>query len=283
MKYQLALSLAALVLSGGFSGAQIQFGPLVSRPGESVRMVSHSETPGGTTERTLDGRTTRGTLSITRDRDLVWTFRPLGADGTRRGMVKVNQLTTATKTGFGGKEDTVNDPSPLTGKLFSMTKAPAGDWKFELDGSVPLSRVRDEIEEMTHYLKREWYPTKPVKLGDSWEFDPQWVKTIIQRDLKNAKTIGTMRLKQVRRSQDRQVAVIEVNIRSTGGDFKADGTESAAAIDLAGEMSVNLTTMLDETLELKGKLVSSTGTATSSTKVTLPVNLRVTKTFVSDP
>ena len=53
MKYQLVLSLAALVLSGGFSKAQIQFGPLVSKPGESVRMVSHSETPGGTTERAL--------------------------------------------------------------------------------------------------------------------------------------------------------------------------------------------------------------------------------------
>jgi hypothetical protein len=32
-----------------------------------------------------------------------------------------------------------------------MSKAPGGDWKFELDGSVPLTRVKDEIEEMTHY------------------------------------------------------------------------------------------------------------------------------------
>jgi hypothetical protein len=66
-------------------------------------------------------------------------------------MVKVNQLATLTKNGFGGKEDAVSDASPLTGKLFSMSKAPGGDWKFELDGSVPLTRVKDEIEEMTHY------------------------------------------------------------------------------------------------------------------------------------
>jgi hypothetical protein len=122
-----------------------------------------------------------------------------------------------------------------------------------------------------------------VKLGDSWEFDPEWVKTIIQRDLKKAKTIGTMRLRQVRRTLDRQIAVIDVNIRSTGGDFKADGTESGASIELSGEMSVNLGTMLDETLELKGRLVSSTGSITEFTKVTLPLNLRVTKSFVSDP
>lgn len=283
MKQHLIPTAIAIALSLGPALGQIQFGPVVPKPGESIRMLSHSETPGGTTERTLEGRTTRGTLSIIRDRDLLWTFRPLGADGTRRGMVKVNLLTTVTKTGFGGKEDSTSDPSPLTGKLFAMSKAPSGDWKFELDGSVPLTRVRDEIEELTHYLKRDWYPTKPVKLGDSWEFDPAWVKAIIQRDLKNAKTIGTMRLRQVRRTQERQVAVIDVNIRSTGGDFKADGTESAASIELAGEMSVNLDTMLDETLELKGKLESSTGTATASTKAVLPINLRVTKSFVSDP
>ena len=25
--------------------------------------------------------------------------------------------------------------------MFAMSKSPAGDWKFELDGSVPLTRV----------------------------------------------------------------------------------------------------------------------------------------------
>lgn len=277
-----AVSALAWIGLLGTASAQIVFGPVRSQPGESVRLLSHSETTGGTITKTAQGRTSNGTISVTRDRDLVWTFRPDGADGTRRGMVKVNASTISTKTVLDGKEDAGSDPSPLTGKLFSMSKPPQGEWKFELDGSVPLMRIQREIDELKVYLKREWYPTKPVALGDAWEFDPAWIKMIIERDLEKAKTIGTMRLRQLRRAEGRQVAVIDVSIRSTGADFRPDGTAAEGAVDLSGQMTVNLATMLDESLELKGTVVSGTATVTESTKVKLPVQLRVTKSFVKE-
>ena len=85
--------------------AGITFTPVIPKPGESVRVLSHSESVGATTSHTAEGRTTRGTLSRSRDHDLVWTFRTPAEDGTRRGMVKVNQLTTASKTVINGKEE----------------------------------------------------------------------------------------------------------------------------------------------------------------------------------
>ena len=278
------IATTAVALAGLLSpvAAGVVFGPVRGQAGESVRLVSHSETTGGTISKTLNGRTSKGSISITRDRDLIWTFRTPGTDGTRKGMVKVADLTTTTKTQLDGKPEEITDTSPLKGKLFSMSKTTVGDWKFELDGSVPLTRVKHEIEELTHYLKRDWFPAKSVELGDSWEFDPAWVKAIIEKDLVKAKTIGTMRLRQVRRAVGRQLAIIDISIRSTGTDFRPDGTEAAATIDLTGQVTVNLDTMLDESLELSGTVTSSTDRVSEVNKVVLPVKLVVTKSFIRD-
>ena len=276
---QSALTLLALVSS---ASAGITFGPVRGQPGESVRLVTHSETTGGTIERTAAGKTSNGSISISRDRELVWTFRAPAPDGTRRGMVRVSKITTSSLIQIDGKKEKSTDNSPLIGKMFAMSKSPTGDWKFELDGSIPLTRVQHEIEELTVYLKRDWYPAREVNVGDSWEFDPAWVKMIIEKDLSKAQTIGTMRLRQVRRAETRQIAVIDITIRSTGSDFHSDGSQSGASIELAGQVTVNLDTMLDESLELKGTVTSSTSKPGESSKVKLPVRLVATKSFIKD-
>jgi hypothetical protein len=264
------------------ASAGITFGPVKGQPGESVRLVTHSETTGGTIERTVAGQTSKGTISITRDRDLVWTFRDPAADGTRRGMVRVPKITTSSQIKMDGNDEKSTDDSPLTGKMFAMSKSPAGDWKFELDGSVPLARMEKEIEELEVYLKRDWYPTHEVKLGDSWEFDPAWIKMIVEKDLSRAQTIGTMRLQQIRHTQKGDAAVIDITIRSSGGDFKADGSQASASVDLTGQVVVNLATMLDESLELKGTVSTGASTAGESTTVKLPIRLTATKSFVRE-
>lgn len=280
--FHLAAPAALLLSLLSPATAGITFVPVRAQPGESVRLLSHSETPGGTVEISSNGKTSKGTIASTRERELVWTVRAPAPDGTKRGMVKVPGITTTTITKIAGKSNTVTDASPLNGKMFSMSKSPSGEWKFELDGSVPYSRSQSEIEELTVYLKREWFPTKEVNLGDSWEFDPAWIKMIVEKDLSQAKTIGTMRLRQIRRGEKRQIAVIDVTIRSTGGDFKADGSETTASVDLSGQLTVNLDTMLDESLELKGTINIDTNKAGETRKVKLPVNLTVNKSFIRD-
>jgi hypothetical protein len=273
-------ALAALILPATAAG--ITFGPVKGQAGQSIRLVTHSETPGGTIRRAYGGRSSDGGINITRDRELIWTFREPAPDGTRRGMVRVSNITTSSVTTLGGKDEKILDQSPLNGKMFAMSKPPTGDWTFELDGSIPLTRVRNEIEELTVYLKRNWYPTREVKLGDSWEFDPAWVKMLIEKDLHKAQTIGTMSLRQVRRSAAKQIAIIDVAIRSTGADFKPDGSESSASVELTGQVVVNLDTMLDEELELKGTVNTSSGKVGSATNVKLPIRLKVNKSFVRD-
>ena len=53
-------------------------------------------------------------------------------------------------------------------------------------------------------------------------------------------------------------------------------------MDLTGEVLVNLDTMLDETLELKGTIHSSFTKGAETTQVKLPIHLLATKSFVKD-
>lgn len=274
-----AITLAALTSS---SIAGITFGPIQAKAGESVRLETYTDTVGGTIQKQVSGKSSAGTVLLTRQRDLVWTFRDPAADGTRRGMVKVAKLGNTSRIVINGQTENAEDISPLTGKMFSMSKPPNGDWKFELDGSVPLTRVSREIDELKVYLKRDWFPAREVNTGDSWEFDPSWIKLIVEKDFPKAQTIGTMRLRQVRNGLTHKSAVIDISIHSTGADFKGDGSTADGTVELTGQVTVNLKTMLDERLELKGIVTTNSNRRREITKMNLPIHLVVTKTFVKD-
>ena len=276
------LALAAVITFTPAARADIRFGPVLAGAGQSVRLVSHTTTIGGTVQCVKDGRVSNGKIQYARDRDLTWTFRNPASDGSLRGMVTVAKITTTSTTTIDGQNEKSDESSPLNGKMFSMSKAVKGDWKFELDGSVPRRQIDSEISELTLYLKRQWYPQRSVKPGESWEFDPAWIRMLIERNLQDAQTIGTMNLRQVRHNEKGSWAVITVSVRSTGGDFRADGSESSAQIELSGEVLVNLKTMLDESLELKGTVISRTGKPGETKTVTMPVHLEVTKTLVNN-
>lgn len=260
----------------------IIIGPVRGQPGESVRLVTFSETKGDTVQKNILGKSITDPFEIIRERDIVWTFRAPAADGTRRGMVRVPKITTITKSLVGGKEQKITEKSPLVGKIFSMSKTPTADWKFELDGSVPLTRVQKEINELTVYLKRDWYPNRDLNVGDSWEFDPTWVRMLIDSEMSQTKTIATMRLRQVRTAEKRRVAVIDVSIQTSGGIFRSDGSQTNATVELTGEVIVNLETMLDELLELKGTISSVYIKGAESTKAKRSLRLLATKSFIKD-
>lgn len=282
MKPLLTHLLAILALCTAPLCANVVFGPVIAGPGKSVRLVSNSNSETGTIRLEKDGRVRNGTIRFNRERDLSWTFREPSADGSQRGMLSVARIATSSTVTIDGMPEKTDDLSPLSGKMIAMTKPAGGDWKFELDGSVPMQRIDKEIAELKLYLNRKWYPQRSVSLGDSWEFDPTWIRMLIERDLAKAQTIGTMRLRQIRHAPGKSVAVIDVSIRSTGGDFRPDGTETTAQIELSGQVLVNLKTMLDESLELSGTVVTSSGKPSDSKTVTLPLRLQVTKTLVGN-
>lgn len=280
-------SLVVFLLSGAFSTALqagILFGPVKGKQGEIVRMVSHSETPGGTIRIQSKGVDATGVMRMTRDRDLTWSFHDPGLDGTRRGIARISKITTSTVIRINGRDEKSVDKSLLSGTTLKVSKPPGADWNFELfgEGTLPLSRVRNELEELRVYLKRDWFPAREVNVGESWNFNPAWVHQVIERDLTQTKTTGTMTLRQIHDGIFGKTAVIDVRIQSAGKKARHDGGESNANIDLSGQLKVNLKTMLDEQLELSGNVISTTKGKGEARTVNLPIRLKVTKSFVKE-
>lgn len=260
--------------------AQVQFGPPRLKPGESIRMVAHTESKDGTVERSTGGKSTIGTMRAVRDREIVWTLRDPDPAGQLRVMARIQRYRTVSLIKLGEEEDMRSEDSRLTGKLIAATRDKEGEWKFELDGTPLGQRDRAELEELGAYQKRKWFPDRAVKVGDSWEFDPAWIKLVIERDLSKAQTIGTMKLTQVRRSWGKETALIDVSVRSTGNEWRADGRETTGSLALNGRMTVNLGTMLDEQLLLDGTLESTARKGIESTKLKLPLRMEVKKSVV---
>jgi hypothetical protein len=278
--FSICAALAALLFPA--AADEITFGALQAQPGQKVRLLSRVEGTHGTVKREQDGTVVNGSIDFARSRELTWTFRAPAADGTRRGMARIVSMNTEATSRMAGQEDKTAEQSPLNGKIISFSKPPQGDWSFELDGSLRTLRIEKEIRDLTHYLKRDWFPDHPVRIGDSWEFDPVWIKMIVERDLQNAQTIGTMQLRQIRHSAQGRTALVSITIESTGGDFQADGSESSAAVDLKGEATIHLTTMLEEQLTLRGSIRTRTGTVGAFTTTEVPIHISVTKSFTRD-
>ncbi len=120
-------------------------------------------------------------------------------------------------------------------------------------------------------------PDHEVQVGQSWEFDPRWIKLVVQRDLRDALAVGTMTLREIRRTRVAQTAVLDVAVRSSGTTTTAAYRETSATVDLKGRAVVNLLTMLDESLEIGGVVHSETSDGSRRTIVNLPLQLTVTK------
>lgn len=279
----LKLHRLAVVLVLGLSlpaGAGVRFGPVKVQAGESVRMVAHTESKGGTIETSRDGKWRSGTMRVVRDRELFATVREPGPEGMLRVMLRIPKFRSISVITLDGQDSPSLEDSPLVGKLIAANRDKEGNWKFELDGTPLSSRGQGELDELAAYQKRQWYPDRELNVGDSWEFDPAWIKLVIQRDLAKAQTIGTMKLAQLQRSLTKQTAVIEVSIRSTGKEWRPDGRETGAAVNLQGKVVVNLANNLDEKLDLEGTVSSTARKGIETTKLQLPLQMEVRKTIV---
>jgi hypothetical protein len=155
------------------------------------------------------------------------------------------------------------------------------------EGVIDLTRDGKSIREvMRFYRERElsWTFREPAADGslrgmvEVGKMDTYTTTAAGGREEK-AQLIGTMKLRQIRHTAKKNVAVIDVSVRGSGGDFQADGTEQHAKIELKGQVMADLKTMLDESLELEGVLETRSGKLSASKKATLPMRLVVNKTF----
>jgi len=270
---------AVTVLASGLAQAGVTFGPPKLESGQSVRLVVRSEVAKGSVESSSPTGSSGGAIKILRERDLFFTLQDPAADGSTRVMMRVPKFESTTTINLGGVPDTTTERSPLVGMQLAAVRGADGGWTFTGDGNPITNQAKAELEELTAYQSRNWFPDRELNIGDSWEFDPAWLRLVIQRDLKGAQMLGTMKLRQIRRSRLAQFAVVDIDIRSSGANLDSSGRATGATVALTGEARINLKTMLDEKVELSGTIDMQSHDGGKRTTFHLPIRMSATKTI----
>ncbi len=271
---------AALVVAGPACGG-VELGKVKLSSGQRVRLTVCSDAKNGTLEtRGPDGNSS-AKMEVLREREIVWTIMNPAPDGSPRVMIRIPKFVTASTLTVNGVPDVRTKASPLTGKLVEATRKPDGTWTFLSDGSAIGERAKEESEELAAYQNSNWFPDRFVEVGESWEFEPKWIKLVLQRDLRDALVVGTMTLREVRRTMTSQTAVIDMIIRSSGSKTDKSFRETTAIVDLKGRAVINLKTMLYDSLELDGTYRSQVSNGAKRTVLTLPLRMTARQQLVA--
>lgn len=270
---------AAAILATGSATAGVTFGPPRLEPGQTVRLVVQSDVKKGRVESSSPTGNSGGTIKILRERDIVFTVQRPAADGARRAMLRVPRFESTTTINLGGAPDTTTERSPLVGMQLAAVQDADGKWTFTGNGQTIDHQAKAELEELTAYQSRDWFPDRELQIGDSWEFDPAWLRLVVQRDLRNAQMIGTMKLRQVRRTRASQTAIVDISVESSGAKTDAVGRSTGATVSLQGEARINLQTMLDEAVELTGTIDMRSHDGGKRTTFHLPIRMTASKTI----
>ncbi|MEM1084445.1 MAG: hypothetical protein AAGI48_09990 [Verrucomicrobiota bacterium] len=269
MKTHLFLTLAGSLTIGVLSAVE----PVLLKnpaPELPLRIQTSTIAKGGRASSTVPTGTTSQTIDITRKRHIERTMRndALGGEVTYRILQDV--ITTAVN----GK--TENKTGPLEAKSPKARKNGAGNWTFSLEGTA-LGEAADDLEMLGAFENRKWLPERKVAIGESWNFEPSFIRRSLQRDIPNPQVTGVMKLREIGTAPDgTRQAIIDCFIRGGGRSETPTGATVTAETGLVGNLTVNLDQPGRMRFYLNGKLATGVAKPGDSAKVMMPLNLSVT-------
>ena len=228
-----------------------KYGPIIEIPelklknGQTVRTILETVTEKGTMTIVGSDQAGIGELFVQRVRIFEKTKTKTGY------RYDIQQNDSVANLHWKEKETPSETKSNLIGRPVDSVKEENG-WKLHLVEGNPTVGQREEIDAFEAYANRNWLPTTPIKVGDSWSFKPHFISHIIHKDLANAKTSGIMTLKAIEGDK----AAISVSIVGGGQTSDGNGTISKAQIDLKGTVIYSLETGLEVGLKMEGTVTS---------------------------
>ena len=76
------------------------------------------------------------------------------------------------------------------------------------------------------------------------------------------------------------MAIINISVRSTEAKLHSGASSGQGTVDLSGQVTINLDTILNDSLELNGTVTNSARKGGETTHMTLSSRLLATKSFV---
>ncbi|WP_353415644.1 hypothetical protein [Haloferula helveola] len=244
--------------------------PLQEPPVETPLAVETiSVAKGVTTTRTVDGKVMRHTADVVRWREWDRTFTDDALGGIVRYRMKRDEI--ATKVN--GEESKTD--GPLAGKIALGRKTGAGNRTFSLSERTAVGDQVDELVAMASIENRNWLPNRHVKIGETWEFTPQFVRAALRRDVPNSVAVGLAELVDVKKLPDgSREALVKLVIRGGGEAAKGPNNVVGAEGLISGNLTVNLERPGELVLRLNGTLVSEAQVGDADSIARVPITLR---------
>lgn len=239
-------------------------------PNLALKIESSTVAKGGRAETSGAAGQTSQAIDITRTRLIQRTMRPDAIGGEVAYRILRDEVTTAVN----GK------PSVKTGELEGKTAVArrngAGNYTFSLPDSVAYGDAASDLEMLGAFENRKWLPGRKVAIGESWNFNPSFIRRALQKDVPNPEVIGIMKLRSIEKAVGgTRQAVIDCYIRGGGTKTLADGAVADAETGLAGNLTVNLDQPGRMRFYLSGKLDTGTSKSGESARALLPLNMTV--------
>lgn len=263
----------ALVVATGAMPLAAGEGVLLKDPDEKigVRIQSVNQSSGGQV-RTDGVEGASATVSMTRTRQFERRFLPDALGGKLHYRILRDSIVSQLDG------ETTPTRGPLDGKLVVGTRNGAGNWVFDIEGAPAVGEQVAELDLLGAFENKRWLPGRVVKVGDSWDFTPRFIRHSLRRDLPGSEAVGVMKLREVGKAADgSRQAVIDCVIRGGGQQAAGDKVRQADA-NLSGVMTVNLDRPGELSIRLRGTLVSGArvGSAGSTARMPLTMNLSMT-------
>jgi len=261
------LACVSIVLS---TSCKKKYGPIIEIPklklkeGQTVRTIMESVTEKGTIAILGSDQAGTGELFFQRVRRFEKTK-------TKEGFrYSILQNDSATNMRWKNKDSPSETKSELIGRPIDAVKKEDG-WKLQLAEGNASPEQQDEIDNFEAYANRDWLPLKPIKVGDSWSFNPKFITRIINKDLEASETTGIMTLVAIKDSN----AAVSVKIIGGGQSVDEKGAIKKADVNLVGTVVYSLETGLEVGLDMKGYITSGIQNTNGEIKaVKLPVVIK---------
>jgi hypothetical protein len=248
-------------------------------PNEAVVIHVLSDSKNGAMSITTGTQRQEGTISITRKRHFERKLLTTSVGPALQYKMLSDSKTTIVKLGETPDQETTQ--GALVGRTIRGFQDDTDQWRLYLSGGSASGQQAADLAEIEAYENRQWFPASPVNIGQTWTFNPAFIRHLTERDLGPAKLEALMSLKAITNVDNDRIAILNFSIRSQNSKESATGKIASGVLaSVDGTMHVSLTTMLDKYLHMTGSLTTVSKNLGQATRVRLPVNYTVTKTVI---
>ncbi|NWK55820.1 hypothetical protein HW115_09375 [Verrucomicrobiaceae bacterium N1E253] len=268
---------AVLAISPCCYGQSILFKPHQQTPNQTVTIRANSDASGAQITVMNGGKAQKGSSSIKRQR--AWERKIIGTGPTAKLQYVVLLDQTYREMNLGSKSDASTQSSGLVGQIIHGLRDDTQRWRLFLKGKSATNQQAIDLVELESYENRRWFQDIPVKIGQTWFIEPEFIRNFIERDMGPALIDAKMTFKSIEMIDGERTAVLPFTIKSQAR--KEEGTKfrtSSAIANLSGTLYVALGTMLDKKLTMSGTLTTTVRQSGTSSVVKSPVTYIVTKT-----